>query len=313
MTHNEWDVITKEVIESNRSVAIRKAVKLIFERLDAEGLIQIVPDTIISQSGAESILETIESDLDLIEDLYSTSDNEKDPVMRMGPYHFCVPSLWTLYAAIELSRDLNASFSLEEDEFAYLTALIPRKFSNEIKSGRNIAMDEVLNLYLPSVQLGNQYLGGSDQCEDCAHLDKCGMGYLSVIEKQVDNIINLRQYDEIRMTCEIMDQICDKSVESGHVLTGEELWNDLQEEANRTEKRIRKVLPKVKSWRRISTLVSIGLGAASFLNPIIGATAAIPALAHEVLSSAEVMMKKETSWVNFVNNPDAVIGQMMQR
>lgn len=314
VTQNEWIEMMRDRSGESKGnqLAIEKAVKLVFEKLDTEGLIQIVPDTIISQSRAELILQSIMSDLELIEDLYKESDNENDPLMRMGQYEFCVPSLWSLYAAIELSMNLGASFSLEEDELAYLAALFPRKFNKEIQAGRNIAMYEVLSLYLPSVELGHDYLTGSSigKCNNCVHLGKCEKEYLSDIEKQMNRIIDMRQYDEIRLTCEIMDKICDKSIETGHVLTGEELWSDLEEEAVRVGKRIRKMLPKVRLWRRISTMVSIGLGAASFINPIIGASVAVPAIAEHLLASSEEKMKKETSWVNFVNNPESVLGRV---
>ena len=315
VTRNEWTEIMKNGGDSDEGnvYAQQRAIKLIFERLHSEGLVQIVSDTIIGHTRAESILQTVSSDLELIKDLYKDSKAKNDSVLTMGQYHFCVPSLWSLYAAIELSRELNASFSLEEDELAYLLALIPRKFSMDIKSGRNIAMNEVLSLYLPSVQLGHEFLSANNdgQCNDCVHLSECKSSYLSEIEKQIDGILRLRQYDEIRMTCEIMDKICERSSKTGHVLTGEELWDDLQMEANETEKRIRRVLRKVKSWRKISTFVSIGLGAASFLNPVVGATAAIPAIAGQLLASTEERLKKEKSWVNFVNNPDSVVGRIV--
>lgn len=304
LTQNEWE----ELITDAES-AISKTTKLIFERLQAEGLVQIIPDTIITPSRAETIMESIETDLGLIEDLYTESDKDNDPVMKMGQYHFCIPSLWTLYAAIELSWYYNASFSLTQDELAYLMALIPRKFEREILTGRNMAIDEVLSLYLPSVKLGHAYLFDSEkgECSKCAHSADCSNKYLIEIEKQLESILKLRQYDEIRKTCEVMDKICERSAMEGHVLTGEELWGDLQEEAIKTAKTTKSKLHKIKLWRKISSYVSIGLGFSSFFNPLLGAGAAIPALAGEILSSCGENTKKETSWVNFVNNPDMVL------
>lgn len=107
LTQNEWKVI----IEDNNS-AMGKATRIIFERLQAEGLVQIISDAVISPSRAEVILKNIETDLEFIEDLYTESENEHDPILKMGQYQFCVPRLWTLYAAIELSWLYNASFSL---------------------------------------------------------------------------------------------------------------------------------------------------------------------------------------------------------
>lgn len=189
MTHNEW----KEIV-SKEDTAYKRATKYIFERLQAEGIIQFIPDTIISLPRAKSILKTIKSDLKCIDDLLHVSKDEKDKLFEMGNYHFCVPSLWSLYAAIDISRNVNASFSLRPDELAYLMALIPRKYNKEIIAGRNLAMDEVLSLYLPSVQLGHQYLIDSEQgrCSMCVREEKCSGGYMTEIEKQLDTILNLR-------------------------------------------------------------------------------------------------------------------------
>lgn len=306
MTQNEWnEIISKE------DTAYKRAIKYIFERLQAEGIIHVIPDTIISLPRAKSILKTIESDLKFIDDLLRVSKDEKDMLFEMGKYRFCVPSLWSLYAAIDISRNVNASFSLRSDELAYLMALIPRKYNKEIVAGRNMAMDEVLSLYLPSIQLGHQYLVDSERgrCSVCTKEKECSGVYMTEIEKQLDTILNLRQFDEIRLTCEVMDKICERSIIQGHVLTGEELWDDLREEAVITGKKARRNLPKIKLWSKISSYVSIGLSAASFLNPLFGVGAAIPAIARQCLDSYEEEITKETSWVSFVNNPEAVLNR----
>lgn len=306
VTRNEWN----ELISNGRS-SLARANKLIFERLDSEGLIEVIPDSIISLNRAESILDTIESDLTLLEDLYTTSNKENDPTMRMGQYCFCVPSLWTLYAAIEISRIYDASFSLRPEELAYLMALIPRKYNKQILEGRNVAMDEVLSLYLPTVELGHDYVFHTShrKCPTCKRSRECKDQYLSVIERQLEFILSLRKHDEICMTCEVMDRICERSAMNGVVLTGDELWSDLLEEAKTTTLNARKRMSKVKLWSRIATYVSIGLGAASFLSPVLGATAAIPALASHYLGSKGESIAHETSWVNFVNNPETVLNK----
>ena len=306
LTYNEWDAIIK-----NEDSAINRATKMVFERLQSEKMVELIPDTVISPGRAESILQDVELDLQLIKDLYSASKNKHDPVLTMGNYHFCVPSLCTLYVAIELSKIYNASFSLEQDELAYLMALIPRKYEKEIHAGRNTAIDEVLSLLLPEVELGHAYLMDSisGKCSDCSNSNKCSGTYLSQIEKQLDLILTLRQYDEVRLTCEVMDKICERSMLQGHVLTGEELWDDLQEEAINTEKRIRSKLPKIRAWSKVSAYATIGLSAASFFNPLFALGATVPAVTNLALSSLEEERKKETSWINFVNNPDSVLAQ----
>lgn len=306
MTNNEWG----EIVNPKEN-AYDCAAKMIFERLQAEGLIQFIPDTIITPPRAESLLHSIESDLQLMEDLFSVTEYKKETFLQMGKYSYCVPSLWTLYAAIDISQSVNASFSLTSYELAYLMALIPRKFDKEIKAGRNLAIDEVLSLYLPSTELGHPYLFDSarGRCNDCARKDRCSGSYIAEIEKQLESILHIRQYDEVRMTCEVMDKICERSMESGHVLTGTELWDDLQEESKKVSRENRKKLSKINMWSRVSAYATIGLSAAGFLNPALGLGSTITAIAREALSSYEKRIRKETSWVNFVNNPEAVLAQ----
>lgn len=306
MTHNEWDVIMSE-----KETAISRAEKLIFERLQAEDLIKFIPDTIISKPRAESILQSIEADLQCIEDLLTISEKEKEHFLQLGKYSYCIPSLWSLYAAIDISRSVNASFSLSAYELEYLVALIPRKFQKEIHAGRNLAMDEVLNLYLPSLELGHPYLYDSEagRCASCAKKDHCSGTYLAEIEKQLEHILKLRQYDEVRMTCEVMDKLCERSMNLGHVLTGEELWDDLREEAAKTKKTIKSKLPKINLWSKISAFATIGIGAVSFFVPALAIGATVPEVTREILSSYEEKMKKENSWVNFVNNPESILNR----
>ncbi len=306
MTHNEWNEIVSE-----KKTALSRAEKLIFERLQAEDLIQFIPNTIISKRKAESILQTIETDLQCINDLLTVKDEDKEQFLYLGKYQYCIPSLWSLYAAIEISNSVNASFSLGSYELEYLMTLIPRKFQKEICAGRNLAMDEVLDLYLPSLKLGHSYLFDSEagRCSKCAKEDLCSESYLSEIEKQLEHILKLRNYDEVRMTCEVMDKLCERSMNLGHVLTGEELWDDLREEAAKTKKMVKSRLPKLNKWSKISAFATIGMGAASFFVPDLAIGAAVPGVAREILSSYKERVEKESSWVNFVNNPESVIGK----
>ena len=105
----------------------------------------------------------------------------------------------------------------------------------------------------------------------------------------------------------MMDDLCERNSKTGHVLTGDELWEDLQEEANKTQNKVRRVLPKVKFWSKISTYVSVGISAASFLNPVLAVGAAVPAIASQFLTSYGDKLEKETSWANFVNNPNCIL------
>ena len=62
-------------------------------------------------------------------------------------------------------------------------------------------------------------------------------------------------------------------------------------------------------WSKISAFTTIGMGAASFFVPALAIGAAVPEVARELMSSYEEKLKKENSWVNFVNNPESVLSR----
>lgn len=306
ITENEMAVV-KDL--SSRD-SYMKAIEIVFSILQDAGMVKIISDSEISQDNAEMISDRLDKDLSLLSDIIKYSNNENDPIMSIGDSHFCFPSLWTFYASIYLSFYHNANFSLTTDELSYLNALIPRKYGKFIEeTGARVAIEEVLSLYLPSIQIGHPYLfeNKEELCGLCKNSKKCQDGYLSDIEKQVYKVIEFRQYDEIHQLCEVLNKLCDRKASFDTVLTGTELWNDLQVEAKVQERKARKVLKNLSKWRKLSTFVSIGLGAASFIDPVFGLAATIPTLASHLLNEKENKTKKDASWINFVSNPEQVL------
>lgn len=306
VTENEMSVI-----KDQRQVhTYMKAVDIIFAKLFDAGFVKVISDSEINPGTAEELANRLTDDLDLLSDIIEESNDERDPIMSIGKSYFCFPSLWTFYASIYLSFYYNANFSLSNNELAFLKELIPRKYGNYIaETGAKIAMEEVLGLYLPELTIGHPYLfeDKETRCGSCTHNNNCKDAYLNEIEKQVDKILAYRQYDEIRQLCEVLDKLCARKSSYDTILTGDELWSDLQEEAKLQERKAHKVLRQINRWRKISTYVSIGLGAASFFSPYFGLSASIPAATSQFLSDKEGKIKKDTSWINFVSNPELVL------
>lgn len=310
VTENEMAVIK----DQSKEQPYMKAVDIIFSKLYDAGIVKVIPDSEIDSEIAEELSARLTNDLSLLSDIIEVSDNENDPIMTIGESHFCFPSLWTFYASIYLSFYHNVNFALSSDEFVFLKELIPRKYGKYIEESRTkVAMQEVLGLYLPAINIGHPYLFEDKvtRCLSCAHNNNCQDDYLKQIEKQVDKVLEYRQYDEIRQLCEVLDKLCARKSSYGTILTGDELWTDLQEEAKIQERKAYKVLKQISKWRRISTYASIGLGAASFISPYFGLSSAVPAAASQFLSDKEKKIKKDASWINFVSNPEIVLNNRL--
>lgn len=303
----------KDLIENNYTRnAEERAINIIFQKLEDAGIVEVVKNKFDANMG-ERLMQDVSSDFDLIKDQLeiktSGRGKNKQTDYYIGNYHYCLPSLWTLYAAIYISYDLNASFYLSEREYCYLAKLIPKKYGRTLPTGGNAAIEEVLQLYLPNLFVGHSYLfcDHKEYCEQCVHESQCKDTFLHDIEKQMDTVLSYRQYDEVRRTCEVMDKICERSRNAGKVLTGMELWNDLIEEANIVKEKSIHALKNIKTWSRISTAVSIGFTAMSFINPVLGATSAVGIAASHGLAEKEKAIAKDLNWVNFINRPEKIL------
>lgn len=307
VTRNEW----KQICEYSGDSPYMKTVCLVFKKLQEKGLIEIISDSEINLDTAKILQDEVIADLDLLSDLITEDQDNGETMMLMGEHHYCIPALWTLYASIYLSFFHGASFSLMPHELSYLSVLLPRKYNTEIKAGRNVAIEEIMGLYLPKMELGHPIIHDykNGRCEVCKNLELCKDNFLLDAEKQLDNILEVREYDEIRMTCEVLDKIIDRNASIGTTLTGEEIWDDLQEEASKVEKKVKRVMRKITMWQKLSTFASIGLSASSFISPPLGLAAAVPASAAAILSDKLKQLEKQMSWVNFVYNPESILSK----
>ena len=309
-------IVTREIndlIENNYTQrAEERAINIIFHKLKDAGIVEII-ENIFDKKTGERLMLDVSSDFDLVKNQLEVRmtgrGKKKQADYYIGDYHYCLPSLWTLYAAIHISYEQNASFYLTEREYCYLSKLIPIKYGRTLSPGCNATIEEVLQLYLPNLFVGHSYLfcDHKQYCNQCLHKNRCKDSFLHDIEKQMDTVLSYRQYDEVRRTCEVMDKICERSKNAGKVLTGMELWNDLIEEANNVKKKSIHALKNIKTWSRISTAVSIGFTAISFLNPVLGAISAVGIAASHGLVEKEKTVDKDLNWVSFINRPEKIL------
>jgi len=290
----------------------QKAVNIIFNKLKDAGIVEIVKNRFDEKNG-ERLMQDVSSDFDLVKDQLEVRmtcrGKKKQADYYIGDYHYCLPSLWTLYAAIQISYEQNASFYLTEREYCYLSKLIPIKYGRTLSPGCNAAIEEVLQLYLPNLFVGHSYLfcDHKQYCNQCIHENQCKDSFLFDIEKQMDIVLSYRQYDEVRRTCEVMDKLCERSMMSGKILNGTELYDDLIDEAEKMKKDSVRALKNIKTWSKITTLISIGFDALSFINPFIVLASAAGHAISFGLSEKEKNMQKSLNWVSFINRPERLL------
>ncbi len=309
-------IVTREIndlIENDYTRrAEERAIKIIFQKLKDAGIVEIIENKFDKKAGERLMLD-VSSDFDLVKDQLEVRmagrGKKKQADYYIGDYHYCLPSLWTLYAAIQISYEQNASFYLTEREYCYLSKLIPIKYGRTLSPGCNAAIEEVLQLYLPNLFVGHSYLfcDHKKYCNQCLHKKQCKDSFLLDIEKQMDLVLSYRQYDEVRRTCDVMDKLCERSMMSGKILNGTELLDDLIAEAEKVKKESMRALKNIKTWSKITTAVSIGFNALTFINPIFGLASAVDRAASYSLSEKKESIQKNLNWVSFINRPERLL------
>lgn len=309
ITQTMWDLITKEngrtaEFSKGKDEASSKAIKLIFEILKSVNLIEIIDiSNVISKSQSDQIFDQIDSDLSLLANNYNTINDGH--IIQMEENQYCAPALWTLYASILLSQLYNANFTLEENELDYLKKLLPLKLQNtlaiNVGNKNNMAINEVLRLSLPSINLGHSYLFDSAEiCAECSRELECKDSYLIDIEKQIFNILTQREYDEVQQLCMTLDRICSSKFKNDFEIEPALLMRELATEKIKIQKNINRVFPKVERWNNLITTISTTLSLGAFIDkPILTGIGGAGLLVSQATKSISDYYLSKNKWVNF--------------
>lgn len=292
----------KEIIESfeHSQRPYDKAVWLIFQYLGQAKKIQIEDDDIITQEDAEHIVQLVEDDISLIKPEYLTSD---DHTFLFKKHHYCQPALQALYAAIFLSWKLGTTISLDTADSAYFQSLYVLKYNKTSKVGRNVYVGNLLQYYLPEIELGHHFLNDSsrDKCKACAHEDECKDSYLSTIEQQIKQILLYREREEIRQLCRTIDDVIDKDFSNATVKDIEQYKHELNDIAFAQQQKMHNAFREYTKWRPLATCASIGLTVAGVSgNPVAGVIGAGIGMLDQLLNQYVDYQNRKNSWVNIV-------------
>lgn len=307
ITQSMWDIVINERCTDNRfegkKEVFAKSTKLIYTILNEVGLVNIIPDSCINKETAEDIFNQISSDLELL----GKKENTDHPLITIGDHCHCVPSLWTLYASLYLSRQNNASFMLSPREISYLKTIIPLKMQNVFTTPRiarrSTAINEVLQLTLPNFELGHDYLTTSmKRCNNCNNNTQCKDSYLSQIEKQTLYILEYREHEEINQLCELMDRICSEKFMYNEDIPVDELLHEINIERIKVQRKLNHTYKKFERWRNIVLTFSAGMTLGNFFSyPKIAAVGSAGVLATTIADKLFTTTQKKYKWINLFN------------
>lgn len=305
-----WDIITKGQIDKDISpskdngLIIRKAIKLVYEILQTVDLVEIVDSNDISEEDSQIIYNQIEEDLNILKNNgeVKTEDNH---FYCIDNYNYCIPSLWTLYASLVYSRRNNCNFSLEEEQLVFLRKLLALKEAQEVTvSRKSYAINEVLSIYLPEIKIWPEYMFvDKDHCLCCARFANCDDSYLRSLEKNLFNLLEEREHEEIKEFCQVLDDICDEKFKDSYEIEPEGLLRELQIKKVKVQSKINNVYKKVDNWSKIITTMSSALSLGCFFgHPELTAIGGVGMFASNATDKICDYYQNKYKWVNFINS-----------
>lgn len=304
VTESMWSLITGTgslgFVEKTKQDSFTKAVRLIYSILNDVKIVKVISDNCITQEEGDDLYKQIEDDVELLGDLVK----EQGSRMKIGRHCYCAPALWTLYAALYLSRNNNACFMLDQSEMAYLKKVLPLKMGMPVRvASSTSAINEVLNLKLPKLELWHPYLADStNKCSQCVHENRCKDEYLSTIEKQFFALLEYRERDEIKQLCQLMDRICTERFKDDYDIAPKDLLHEINVEKVKVQRKMNTTYKNIERWKNVVMTISAGLSLGGFFgNGILSAVGGMGLLAAEVVEANISQIEKKHRWVNLFN------------
>ncbi|MFH1320376.1 MAG: hypothetical protein ABII90_06975 [Bacteroidota bacterium] len=312
VTESIWKIITQAnyapTVLNQKEEAFAKAIKLIFEILYSEDIIEVVNTKgIITEEISDLIYAGIKTDIETLAKRYPKSFKLEDDsnYFTLKNDMYCVPKLWTAYAGFILSRYFNAnglfnSFELKYYDYKYR---LGADRVDELK-GKYHAFQNVLELNLPNLQIGHEYLyDHKNECNKCTRELKCKDSYLIDIEKNINAIIQKRNYDEIQQIISLLNKISKKRDSNDFAINPLEFANEFSSEKKKINKKVKLVFPKIKRWTNLITFVSIpvALGGLVTGNPFLAISGGI---VTGIAKGSEELIKyfeNKYNWINYLN------------
>lgn len=279
-----------------------KAVWLIFQYLNQSGTIQIIDDSIITESDVKNIKQQVVDDIGLICPEYLEGEEH---TFLYRNHHYCQPALQALYAGICLSFKLGTTISLNSIESDYFKNLVALKNGKRIMAGKNVFVGELMKYYLPEIELGHHFISDSarKQCRKCIKEKDCKANYLNHIEQQIKQVIIYREREEVRQLCETIDEVIDRDYTNATVKDLELYKNQINEIAFIKQQKIRRAFRTYDKWKPLITCASIGLTIAGLAGETeLGVTGIGFGIFERILSQYADYQQKKNSWVNLVTD-----------
>lgn len=305
------DITSASIFNQEKTPELNKGLKLIFEILQAEGIIEVVnPQSTISTEVSDNISHQIDEDRIALSKLFpeSVSIGEDDKVpgqLFVNGSEYCYPFMWMVYASLVLSKSLDAhclfnNKTMNICKYKFGLSNLP----TNTNMSRLEAFQSIFEAYLPNEHILPEYIiTNKETCGKCAKEESCKDAYLSDLEINVKDTLKLRDYDEIYQLKSVVNNIVDKRSKSGGIIDAHEIRQEFSEVQTKLRRRMQLVFPRIKRWSNVSTMVSIPIALAGTATglPILTLTGASLFGLSQAANKTTDILSSKYSWTGFTN------------
>jgi hypothetical protein len=243
-----------------------KAIRLIFERLEDNGLIEIrSASDVITKDVKDEIFALIEAERERLALTFPRTvklGKEKVPgQIFINDAEYCAPSVWTMYASFILAKKWDAGLLLPRYSQNYFETAL-RSIQNVPTSlnERLVAFDEIIKAKLPEQELLPMILFDAELCKSCGNFKSCDSDVLGKVEENIRDIMTWRSYDEVYGLKSVIARIS-KAADDENI-PSTELVKAFKADEQRINKSLNSVFPKVERWSNMATVMSIPVAVA---------------------------------------------------
>jgi hypothetical protein len=307
-----WNSIISEEFPSHKE-EFSRAIKLIFEKLNSEGIIEICkPNKIIDKSMTKYIEGQVCKDMETLSTSFPSAislnfgkkhkKGKKSPdTLIIKDYDYCPPHLSAIYGSLMLSRIIGAQPLFNNRSFEFLKY----RFGIDINNCQTKieTFNSIFNMAFPNEDIFPEIvLTDESRCNSCAKKNICRKDYLKYLDDKIDEIIKWRKYDEISQVKAVVNNIISDCNNGDVELDYKDIIKKYREKENKANILIKSTFPKVKRFANIATLISLPfavLGAATSDALITTSGLSVAALG---LGSKEVieLLESKFRWLGFL-------------
>ena len=282
---------------------VSDVVRTFFDIVGSYGLFEVKdPSATLTKEVVDTIGEQAETDRELLAETFpeqvDLNIKEKLPGgFRLGEATYCIPRVITTYLAVALSGAWDAHVILTPDDHNLLNhvfGLRARKL--QLAQNELNAFTEVIRGYLPEIDVRPHAA-----CWNCQDGETCDKHNLKIIEKDLQEYLRWREYDEVIQMKALFGQLSQQLQSETQLDLTNELVQSFRAEERKITAQLRRTFPKVSRWSSLATIASVPIivaGVAGGAPLVAGLGAAVAGVAQIAKHYVDYLTSKHR-WVFF--------------